>query len=63
MTWNEAAKTLTIGKRQGSFPGMLDERTFNVIFVNKDKPVGFAFDAKPDQTVKYTGDEISIKPQ
>ncbi|MGA2231987.1 MAG: DUF5110 domain-containing protein, partial [Tepidisphaeraceae bacterium] len=63
MTWNEAAKTLTIGKRQGSFPGMLDQRTFNVIFVGKDKPAGFAFDAKADQSVMYTGDEISVKPQ
>jgi alpha-D-xyloside xylohydrolase len=61
MTWNDQSKTLTIGKRQGSFPGMLDQRTFNVIFVSKDNPVGFAFDAKPAQSVKYAGDEISVK--
>lgn len=63
MTWNEAAKTLTIGKRAGSFPGMMDQRTFNVIFVNKDQPVGFAFDAKPAASVKYSGDEIVVKAQ
>jgi alpha-D-xyloside xylohydrolase len=62
MTWNDAAKTLTIGKRQGSFPGMLQQRTFNVIFVNKDKPAGFAFDARADQTVTYSGDELAVKP-
>jgi alpha-D-xyloside xylohydrolase len=61
MTWNDAAQTLTIGRRQGSFPGMLDERTFDVIFVSKDHPVGFAFDAKPEQSIKYSGDEISLK--
>ncbi len=28
--WNDKAGTLTIDKRQGSFPGMLTQRTFNV---------------------------------
>lgn len=31
LSLNDANKTLTVGKRQGSFPGMLKERTFNVI--------------------------------
>ena len=62
ITWNQASQTLTIGKRQGSFPGMLASRTFNVIFVTKDKPVGFAFDSKPAQSVKYDGDEVSVRP-
>ena len=30
-TWDDAAKTLTIGARKGEFPGMLKERTFNVV--------------------------------
>ncbi len=61
--WNDKAKTLTIGKRDGSFPGMLAERTFNVVFVSKSKPVGFSFDPKPDRTVSYRGDEVVVKPQ
>jgi alpha-D-xyloside xylohydrolase len=28
--WNDKARTLTIGKRQGSFPGMLGTRQFKV---------------------------------
>ena len=62
ITWDDAAKTLTIGKRQGTFPGMLANRTFNVVFVSKDKAAGFAFDAKADQTVKYSGDSVQVKP-
>lgn len=30
LTWNEAKKTLTIGERNGTFPGMLTERVFLV---------------------------------
>jgi alpha-D-xyloside xylohydrolase len=61
MTWNDSSQTLTIGKRQGSFPAMLEQRTFNVVFVTPGKPIGFAFDAKPSQSFKYIGEEISIK--
>ena len=62
LTWDDAAKTLTIGKRQGTFPGMLAERTFNVIFVSPDKATGFALDAKGDRSVRYTGAAVQVKP-
>ena len=29
--WNDRARTLTIGQRQGSFPGMIQQRQFNVV--------------------------------
>lgn len=32
ITWNEAKQTLTIAKRSGTFPGMLKERTFYVVY-------------------------------
>ena len=59
--WNDAAKTLTIGKRVGKFPGMLAKRTFNVVLVAKDKPVGFSFTPKADRSVKYSGNPVQIK--
>ena len=37
--WHEATRTLTIGKREGTFPGMLTERTFNIVFISQAKPV------------------------
>ena len=62
LSWNEATKTLTLAKRQGSFPGMLATRTIHVIFVTPQKPTPYSPDAKPDKTIQYTGDPLEIKP-
>jgi len=59
--WDDAAKTLTIGQRKGSFKGMLSERTFNVVFISKTKPAGFSFTPTPDRTVKYNGRSIQTR--
>ena len=59
--WDDATKTLTIGKREGKFPGMLNQRTFNVVLVTKDKPVGFSFTPKPDKSVRYQGQAVKVK--
>lgn len=53
--------TLTIEERKGSFTGMLDKRTFNVIWVDEDSPVGVSLEAKPQQVVQYEGKRIDIK--
>ena len=47
--WNEAAQTLRIGARQGSFPGMLASRTFRVVFAGE-----------PGKTVQYTGEAMTV---
>lgn len=60
MTWNDATKTLTIGARQGSFSGMLNERTFNVVVVTPDKGIGDAHTTTFDATVNYNGTEVSV---
>ena len=49
LTWNDKAKTLTIGKRQGSFDGMAQQRTFHV------KVVGGT-----EKTVSYGGKSIVL---
>src|SRR4029077_14173213 len=49
--WSDATKTLTIGKREGAFPGMQKAHTFEVVLVSKDKPVGFTFTPKADKSV------------
>lgn len=58
--WNEATRILTVGARAGSFPGMLTERTFHVVVISGKKPVGFSFDPKPDQTIRYQGAAIEV---
>jgi len=61
MQWNEATGTLTVGRRQGSFPEMLKERDIRVVLVSKDKPVGFSFDATPVKSVHYRGETVEVK--
>jgi alpha-D-xyloside xylohydrolase len=61
LRWNDAAQTLTIGKREGAFAGMQKERTFEVVLVSKAKPVGFSFTPKADKTIRYDGALIEIK--
>ena len=58
--YNEQTKTLTIGKREGSFDGMLAKRTFNIVWITKNKAVALNFDAS-DKSVSYNGNEVSIK--
>ena len=54
--------TFTIGDVQGSFPGMLKDRTFRVVLVKEGVGVEETRTA-PDQckTVKYFGKSVSIK--
>jgi alpha-D-xyloside xylohydrolase len=60
LTWNDATRTLTIGKREGTFPGMLAMRTFQVVLVTAGKAVAFSFTPTADKTVPYTGEEVAV---
>jgi len=59
--WKDSEKTLTIGKREGSFEGMISKRTFKIILVGENKGTGEKLTANPDRTVYYTGNEIKAK--
>jgi alpha-D-xyloside xylohydrolase len=61
ITWNEASHTLTIGDRKGTFPGMLQRRTFNVVLVAANHGIGVDATTNPDRTVTYSGRSISIR--
>ena len=50
MTWDDSARTLTIGKRQGSYPGMTQQRRFTVVF-----PDGSS------REVSYDGSETTLR--
>lgn len=60
-TWDEATQTLTIGKRQGQFPGMLYQRIFRIVRVSSQKGIGDQPSTITDQTVSYNGTAVSIK--
>ena len=51
--WDDAAKTLTLGAREGSFPGMLKGRTFKVIVVKSGHGVGIGETQDADKAVDY----------
>jgi len=59
--YDEKTHTLTIGERQGEFPGMLEERTIHVVWVSKDKKAKLDFNIKPDKILKYDGSEKTVK--
>lgn len=58
--WNEAKQTLAIGPREGKFPGMLQERTFHIVFVSPGHGIGAEPEEKPGQIVRYTGRPLEI---
>ncbi|HEY9261160.1 TIM-barrel domain-containing protein [Chitinophaga sp.] len=53
--WDEAAQTLSIGKRAGSFPDMLQQRYFRVTFVGKQTPAGPDISNKTGKMITYNG--------
>ncbi|MGI6264687.1 MAG: TIM-barrel domain-containing protein [Acutalibacteraceae bacterium] len=61
-TYNEATKTLTVGDRVGSFDGMLENRTFNVVFVQPGYGIGEEISSayQPTATLAYDGSEQSV---
>jgi alpha-D-xyloside xylohydrolase len=60
--WDDAARTLTLGAREGTFPGMVEKHTFNVIVVGAGKGVGIGDGAAQGRSVSYTGDQAVVKP-
>ena len=56
--WDDAKRTLTIGDRQGEFPGMLTSRTFRVVFVGESHGIGIAPCDTPDKVLQYSGKQI-----
>jgi alpha-D-xyloside xylohydrolase len=61
IAWNDATRTLTIGARTGTFPGMLSSRTFNVIVVSTDAPAGYQGAGVQGRTITYRGAAVSTR--
>lgn len=60
LRWNDSQRTLTIGAREGSFPGMLAHRTFQIVLVSPKRPVPFSFRPAIDKAVQYVGDKLEV---
>ena len=60
-SWNDAEQTLTINGRKGSFPGMLEERKFNIIKISEGKGAGDGVVEEFDKVINYAGGKTSVK--
>jgi alpha-D-xyloside xylohydrolase len=53
--YNDGEGKLTIGARQGSYPGMISERNISVRFISPENPEGETFN------VTYTGESLEVR--
>lgn len=61
MRWDDKAEKLIIGDRQGSFPGMLEHRTFHIVRVADGHGTGIAPALEGDATIEYDGKATSVQ--
>jgi alpha-D-xyloside xylohydrolase len=59
--WDDANRTVTIGAREGSYPGMAAGHTFNVVIVRSGHGVGGEVTDLPDKAIQYAGAKIEAK--
>lgn len=59
--WNDSSRTLTIGRRNGEFPGMHKDRTFRVVLVRPGHGTGLELTSRSDRIVSYSGNQETIR--
>ena len=59
LTWNEAKKTLSIGARKGTYPGLVKARKLNIVLVNPANATAIN-PATATKSVTYTGAPVSL---
>ncbi|NLK53637.1 MAG: DUF5110 domain-containing protein [Bacteroidales bacterium] len=59
--YDEVSGELTIGERKGQYPGMLRDRTFNIVWVTRINNIEFDPDMKPHATLSYDGNPVVVK--
>ena len=58
--WNDSNRTLSIGDRKGSFPGMLRKRTFNIVLTGNGHGTGPEVTSYLDKVMQYEGKAMSV---
>ncbi len=58
--WNDHDAVLTLGARQGAYPGMISQRTFRVVLVSAGHGIGESVSNAPDAEIHYTGKEMHL---
>lgn len=62
ISYNNTTGRVTIGARNGTFPGMLANRTFNVVFVTPGHGIADTITANPDCIIAYNGTAVTGCP-
>jgi alpha-D-xyloside xylohydrolase len=62
ISWNDKAGKLTLGARKGTFPGMLTERTFRIIWVRPGHGTGPEAVTTADAELRYAGKKLTVRP-
>ncbi len=60
MHWDDRTGVLTIGKREGTFPGLVENRNFRIVLVGKGRGIGEAPTEAVDKDLVYQGKEIQV---
>jgi alpha-D-xyloside xylohydrolase len=60
--WDDGKQTLTLGERHGHFPGMLTNRTFNIVFVDENNGTGIGPSGHPSASITYAGRAVNVTP-
>jgi len=58
--WDDAQRQLRIDARKGSFPGMLQARSFHVVIVRKGHGTGIEVTDTPDKVISYHGEQQTV---
>ncbi|HEY5380916.1 MAG TPA: TIM-barrel domain-containing protein [Acidobacteriaceae bacterium] len=60
LAWTDAGRTLTLGARQGSYPGMPSQLEFRIVLVRPGHGVGEPEASNPDKVFTYNGSAMKI---
>ena len=58
--WDDRNSVLTVGAREGSFPGMVEKRSLRVVLVSDGHGTGEAVTAAADAEVTYEGRQVQV---
>ena len=61
LRWDDAARTLRVGARQGSFPGLVTKRTLHVVVARPGENVGLSSALTDARSVEYTGAPLTVR--
>jgi len=60
LKWEDASGTLTLGTREGAYPGLPEKRKFRVVLVGKGQGGGGETTTKIDKEFVYEGRELRV---